>query len=563
MLNIKNLFNKQDNMQVDTGPNTKPEGLAHVTGTYVAPRFNRKFAVRNYTESGYWGAAIDINSVACANGILRLHAKPKSNSRIGTKEECLYPTIKHNDIYQRRYIKGQLSDKPSQDILYKQMSSPDGFEVVLEHPVTDLFIAPNPMQSTYQFLLDAFQMIFITGDIFIHVVDAANGMPEQMYVLQSQNIKIITSKRGDGTLIDKYEYMGKNGTIINYKPEEIMHIRYPNPDDFWYGIGLIQKGFESFLLNKYSHQHQTATYANNGVPNHYITNKSGASVEKKSWFKKFRSRNRGPKRAGGVDILDGDFDIKTVTFSPKDLGDIKFNVQEISAVSKVPLNMLIGGDAIKANSPAQNINWLRNQVHPMMRLVASGLSQQLLNRYGIEQADAFLSFDNPVPEDRKEIREEHDAYLKNGSITNNEVRIDLGKEVGPEELDKYYYNGVELGTTKTTTTETITNDSIPEKNINVENDVLDKMTKQIDDIINDIVENEEKDNSTSPITINFKSDVNVTEEIVDDAQEGIVEQNIEYNEVDDTQKGISTEKDNINKDNLSDKIANRIKEQNG
>jgi HK97 family phage portal protein len=482
---------------------------------FVMPRFNRRIAVNSYT--GYWAAAIDINAQAAASGTMHLHSKIRNNRG----QKCLYSTVKHPDPRQRDYMKGILQDKPSSSIQMKQVSSLENYEIVQGHPVSDLLISANPMQSTYQLYLDIFLALEITGDCFLFVVSNTDGTPAQLYVLQSQFMDIIPARVGGDKLVSHYEYNRGKGLITRFEEDEIIHIKYPNPSSIWYGMGKIEKGWQSFLLNKFSHEYAIALYANHAVPSYLLVNKSGQSVSKKRWFKNMVNGNRGPTRAGKVLAADADISIETLAFKPADMQETKLTTTEIAAISGCPLNLLIGSDAVKANGIEQNVSHLRNTVHPMMKIVASTLSEQLLWRYGIEQADAFLAFDNPVPSDMAHQLKSDEVYSKTGILTPNEIRIGLGKEPVGEEGDVLYFNGSELGKTP----DPVANPFEMANENTEDEDEAKKMAVvmgELDSIIKSIETDEKKEPvpAPPPFTINISNE-SLVEEVIENTKEDI------------------------------------------
>jgi len=498
--------------------------IGTISQPYIMPRFNRNLACEAY--EGYWSAALDYNANAAANGIIRLYSKTSSNGK-----KCLFNTKKHKDIYQNKFINGQLEDKPSAEVMYKNMDSQEDFEIVQGHPVTKLFRRANPTQSTFQLFFDIFINLEIYGDAFIHVVSFSDGTPSQLYVLSSKDIDIVPGRPNSGKLVEGYRYKNTDGNPQYYPEDEIIHIKYYNPKSIFWGMGKIEKGWQSYILNKCSHEYQTALYANNAVPSYLLINKSGNSVSKKRFMKKMRSFNKGAANAGNVMGVDGDIDVKTVAFAPKDLSDVTLTVQEIASVSGCPLTVLVGNDQTKSNTKDGNISWKRYVVLPMMNLVASSLSEGLLWRYGIDDGDAYLSFDNPVPEDREQKLKENDTYLQNGTLTINEVRSSLGRDLGDDTLDKHYYKGILVG-------DTTFNSSEQGKNV----DVIDiELREKIDKLIEITVDA----NNNKDLKDNIKSSINNSREDLD---------SIIVNTID---KSISDSQENINslvKSTIDDKI---------
>jgi HK97 family phage portal protein len=506
--------------------------IGTITNTHNLPRFNRQIAVNAYT--GFWASAIDYNANAAASGIIRLYAKVSKNG-----QKCIFPTTKNNRR-QRDFMNGKLIEQPDMLVSHKTMDSIENFEVVQGHNIIDLFMRANPLQSSFQLFYEIFLSLEITGDAFIHVVSNTDGTPQQLYVLQAQYMRIQPAPQGSGRFIDKYVYKENQGGPVDYSPDEIIHVKYPNPNSIWYGMGKIEKGWQSYLLNKFSHEYQIALYANNAVPDYLLVNKSGNSISKKRFFKKMTNLTRGASNRGKVMAIDGDVDIKTVAFKPKDLSDVTLNIQEIASISGCPINKLIGNDNVKANSEEQNTSWLRNTILPMMKLVASTLGENLLPRYGIEDTDAFLLYDNPVPADTETQRKIHETYKNTGVMTANEIRAELGLEI--------HENGDELGSKD------------PEPIIPPQDDdkgLSKAISTKIDSLVQEVVRiqqietQEVKQPTPAPIVINI----------------GETEQEIEDEEINNsTNKGISEVSSNIDieaendSENLLDKITDNIKD---
>lgn len=531
-IQIPNIFKFLGRRKQQTNPDKYINSeVTTVKSAFNHPRFNRRIAVNAY--EGYWAAAIDYNSNAAASGIIRLHSKVSKN---GTK--CIWNQTKHTSPYQRNYFSNKLIDLPSNDVQYKLMDSMEDFEIVQGHPITDLFRRANPTQSTYQLFFNIYLQLEITGDAFIHVVSFEDGTPAQLYVVSSQFMTVVPAKPGSGQLVSHYTFEKEHGNAVNYSPDEIVHIKYPSPkfDGTFYGMGKIEKGWDSYLLNKFSMQYQVALYQNKAVPDYLLINKSGNSINKKRFFKKMTSLNRGPQNAGKVMAIDGDVSIEKLSFLPKDLSDVTFNITQIASISGCPINKLTGGQSNSLGGGGetleQNTSWLRNTILPMQKLVASALSENLLFRYGITDGDAFLSYDNPVPEDMEEKRKSDETYSKIAVLTTNEIRMSLGKETLGEEFDVPYFNGNRVGENKNNDS----NNFIPEKSFN-------NTKKEIDTIIRDVVESNKQ-----PINLT----INNISELEDNEVEIDVDEKILQKE--EINKGI------LDKELNSNRIANRIKD---
>jgi HK97 family phage portal protein len=391
----------------------------------------------------------------------------------------------------------------------------EDYEIVQGHDFNRLLISANPYQSTYQLFVDIFTNLEVTGDAYIHVVSTPDGKPSQLYVLESQYCYVIPAAKGSGKLISHYEFRKNAAEVTRFEEDEIIKVSYPNINSIWYGYGKVEKAWAAHLLNRYSHEYQTALYANNNVPAYLLINKSGQSLSKKRWWKQMSNQNRGPRNAGKSMAVDADVDIKSIAHTPKDLSDIALNIQEIASVTGCPISVLLGSDNVKANTEQQNTSWLRNTVLPMMMILSSTLTEQLLWRYGIGDGEAFLMFDNPVPEDKEFQLKSDESRIKNAIMSPNEVRSAIGLDP-VESGDVLYHNGSELGV--------VTSNPIPNPNENTQETDDDKkmaiVMGEIDQIIKGLENDEEKEPvpAPTPFVINISNDSDIIEEVIDEQE---------------------------------------------
>jgi len=94
--------------------------------------------------------------------------------------------------------------------------------------------------------------------------------------------------------------------------------------------------------------------------------------------------------------------------------------------------MLKANDPNLASATVGFASWRENTTLPYCRQDEEFLNNALLPIYSIED-DAFLAYDNPVPENREEIRADVVAYVGAGVMTRNEGRQRMGEEQVDEE----------------------------------------------------------------------------------------------------------------------------------
>lgn len=104
------------------------------------------------------------------------------------------------------------------------------------HPLSLFAKRPNSYQSMVEFLQLAFTYIDLHGNSFIYVLGLGDGQSLQAIPLRPN--RVLITPKADGTVV--YFYVPIDGTAseaIPILPEQMIHIKYPNPKDPLEGQG--------------------------------------------------------------------------------------------------------------------------------------------------------------------------------------------------------------------------------------------------------------------------------------------------------------------------------------
>ena len=103
----------------------------------------------------------------------------------------------------------------------------DGDQVQADHPLIDLFQRPNPRQSRFEF----FEMI----DTFLNLEGNAFAVkqPDELWLARPDRMRqVIRNNELYG-----YMYFREDNARIPFLPDEIVHVKMPNPGDPYDGLG--------------------------------------------------------------------------------------------------------------------------------------------------------------------------------------------------------------------------------------------------------------------------------------------------------------------------------------
>ncbi|GAG60089.1 unnamed protein product, partial [marine sediment metagenome] len=127
-------------------------------------------------------------------------------------------------------------------------------------------------------------------------------------------------------------------------------------------------------------------------------------------------------------VVDEDFDLKTLGFSPRDMEYLNgrvWSLKEIAGAFNIPYSILDTSETKKATSELADKWYAKNGVLPRITRIQEKLNEQLVPMY--DNSDRlFLMYDNPIPEDKEMLLKENTSYVQAGIISVDEARLNIG-----------------------------------------------------------------------------------------------------------------------------------------
>jgi HK97 family phage portal protein len=412
-------------------------GVVASAGQELRQPFSYDAAVRRYASWIY--AAANLNATAVASTPLRLYVRNRS---AGTK---LWRT-RGVDRRRKAYLAGDGARNPSQYVMRKVAEYASDFEVVEEsHPILELLSRANPHQNGFDAAVLRVLYGELTGNAYLHpVIDERLGIPVEMWTLPSQHVEIVPGKE---QFVDGYLYGPRRESRAFFPPDEIIHFKRPNPANLWYGQGKLEAAWGVAMQNEQIHEMDLHFFSNKARPDWLLTVKGDAHPDELERLEAaIDEKLRGSRRSGRFITATAELDLKPLQFPPKDLAGREEVVEEIAAVFGVPVSMLKANDPNLASATTGYAMWRETTVLPLLRMDEEELNQRLVPLFGIE-GDAFLAYDNPIPEDKTFNLTRRQTLVAGGILTINEARAEEGLEPVEEALaDEPLVNGQPLGT---------------------------------------------------------------------------------------------------------------------
>ena len=289
-----------------------------------------------------------------------------------------------------------------QEYLYKKnsdLSDALRIEEVVNHPLLDLFRNVNNFRNRFDLWEETQLMLELTGNAYWLLVGGRNKkQPFEIWVLPSQEMEIVPSEKD---FIAGYIWH-KGNKKITFTESEIIHFRFPNPRNRYYGMSPVSAISQSVDYQTFVRIFENSLLRRRGVPEAVLeTDTNINDPEFDRLDEEFKKSYGGFTKAGGTMILERGLKYKPITMTPKDMGYIqglKLTREDIAGGYGIPISMLTSENVNKANAQAGQEQHAKNATEPRCIRMEEKLNEKLTIRY---DSNLFLSFDSPVPQDNE------------------------------------------------------------------------------------------------------------------------------------------------------------------
>jgi HK97 family phage portal protein len=317
-------------------------------------------------------------------------------------------------------------------------------EVVDAHPVLELMRKANQYEDGFSQSVMRMLYMELCGNAYLHVImDKALGVPSELFTVPAQNVTILPGKT---ELVEAYLYGVDRNAMQRFELDEIIHFKRPNPRNLYYGLGKVEAAYGAIQQSQAAHIQDLSFLENMSRPDYAAIVKGGASEASMRRFEEsMRSLHQGTRKSGRMVTISGDIQLMPLNFPSKDLTGRDDIVEEISACFGVPVSMLKANDPNLASAQAGYSMWRETTIAPICRMDEETLNSRLLPMFNIHE-DAYLAYDNPVPENRVADSAERSVAVAGGWRTPNEARLEEGYEaLETPHADMLHVNGLPLG----------------------------------------------------------------------------------------------------------------------
>jgi len=310
-------------------------------------------------------------------------------------------------------------------------------QIIQDHPVLDLLYRPNKFMSGRSLRQWIIASLELTGNAYI-LKDNLNsrGEPRELFPLLSQLVEIIPGKNSQEPIAG-YKYRAGARTAY-YKASDIIHFKYFNPFDFFYGLAPLAAARKSVENLDKAETYNRAFFDNCGTLSGVLyTEGKLDEASRKRLLNAWNSKYRSAAKAHQVALLEGGLKWQNTALSQKDMdfiSSMQLSRETILAIFHVP-PALVG---VFEHSPQfttkeqQRIFW-QTCIHPKQTLMLETLTEFLLPHFDktcTMYFDKDISNISALKEDELQRAQAAKIYFEMG-FSKAEIATALGLPLSP------------------------------------------------------------------------------------------------------------------------------------
>lgn len=327
-------------------------------------------------------------------------------------------------------------------LLYELNSKGELEELDENHQLLKRWKHPNPQEGFGAWFEKVVSFLLLSGNTYIERTLPRASDKLELYSLRPDRMKVVPGDFNNPIL--RYEYT-VNGIATPIDPELILHIKFFNPLDDFYGMSPIEAAARSIDQNNESRKWNVSLLQNSAQPSGILTTDQTLTEETRGILREqARELYGGSGNAGDIFVAEAGLKYQPTGLSPLDMSWLegaKLSAREIAIAYNVPPE-LIGDNSAKTYS---NYGEARKALYeetvlPLMDFLKGAFNNWLIPLWG---ENLYLDYDKDsieaLQENQTELYTRMFGAVDRGIITRNEARWMLGFEaVKVDGADKLY-----------------------------------------------------------------------------------------------------------------------------
>ncbi|HEX3861285.1 MAG TPA: phage portal protein [Stellaceae bacterium] len=310
-----------------------------------------------------------------------------------------------------------------------------------DHPLLTLLDGVNEQMTGIELKYISLAHLELTGNAywFLDGVKSETGEPTAIHPLNPGRMRVKLDKSAFPYKISHYEYTF-DGNVYTFQPYQIVHIKYPDPNDPFVGIGVPQTIPSWIDSDNYAMEYNRKFFINGANIGLFLQTETNVEGNIDRIRKGFANRHEGVENAHKVPVLPKGVELKHTGLSQRDMDFANLTDRtrdRILAGFRVSKTILGTAESETNRATAETADYVfsKRTIKPKMLLVVSYLNEFLVPRYG---DDLYLTFIDPTPDDKTARTAEMQAAVGSMPVmTQNEARkqyMGLGPIEGGDRL---------------------------------------------------------------------------------------------------------------------------------
>jgi len=378
---------------------------SRLLGREASPKAEQQLA-RNQS---YVFACQDRIGNSMADAVLRVFAQTGENQK---RPDRAYSPVKVEPEI-KRHLNKQSLIRPCYDV-----------QELKSHGLIDLWRNVNPWMNSFELIYLTNTFMALTGSAYWYILKDDLGTPIEIWPLKTQWVRVIPSCED---FIEGYWYGPSSANRVYMGADEV--IWFPNQIstfDFRKGKSTLSAAIEASDLYQKMNNYETSVLDNMGVPESVLLSEQPIpnKEERSRILGEWRRAYGGVKNARKTALLEGGLDFKTIGLSPREMEFLKgrdVTREEIAGVFGVPLSLLTIEGVNRATADTNFYIFQEVTVKPRLMRIQQTLNQTLVPMFD-DSGRLFISFDDPVPQDKEFELRRMQTSLQVGLSTRNEER---------------------------------------------------------------------------------------------------------------------------------------------
>jgi len=403
-----------------------------VTGQGKKPDFSKQALVEEFKSWVY--VCSSMNAKALARGTLRLYAtRAVGQERANRKARVVSKT-------EREYLVKKFPTNA-------RIKAAQEIEEIEEHQILDVLHNINAHENSFETFEKLSLFLDNTGDAYWHIGKNALGVPNDIWTLPSQYVKIVPDKKD---YIKGYVYGTSQMNQQKFLPDEVIHFKLPSMTNLWYGYSRVEGAYWAITGYKSMELFDKGMTDNLGIPSLLLKYKGILQPkQRRDLLREWNNALRGPVKAGSTFVADGDVDVSPLSLPPRELAFLNGRAWRKGEIINAygQNEALYDKNANTANIQGAIYLWEKWEVTSNFMRVEQKLNEKFIPMFTGDTAQRlFLAFDPIVKEDMTSLRADLELQLKHGLPLNRALE-EMGREpVENGDIGYVQANLVPLGT---------------------------------------------------------------------------------------------------------------------